>query len=358
MPLRTDARVSGHAPRGMEFLTRTNFHRIMLTHRLSLIRVKGVRRTYPSIPLRMFMRNTLYMDCDKRYCIDRTYFKHDTGQKRYTRFYHLTFSVMSTSNGSVMEGGRLLSLGSLGRDRRLRRLLSTKTSSLGVRKHLGSMSCIGGMATCCHRGLSAIFGHHGRCVHTSSKGIGLRFGPRLSGDFDHNFAGCFLFSEGGSVFSFSAPGSLKRRVKAIGRVHNGCLAMTKVGSFGGKSNIYFLSRANGLRKFHVGQIRGGGLFPRRVPQVGPHAVLCHGFSRRFRELVSHGSTREGVTIVLGLTRGGQNFALSLASRSSRDTDIILRERGRHTHAPRRSGLHARLKGLKGAPFRTSSVIVS
>ncbi len=146
VPLRTDARVSGHAIRGIEFLHSGKFDRIILTHRLSLSRVRHVRRTY-SIPLRMFIRNTLYMDCDNRYCISRRYFKHDTGHKRYTRFYHLGFSVISTSKHVVIRKGRLLSLGSVGHNRSLRHLLSTKIASLGVRKQLGSISCMAGIAT-------------------------------------------------------------------------------------------------------------------------------------------------------------------------------------------------------------------
>lgn len=304
------------------------------------------------------MRKTLYMDCDKRYCIDRTYFNHDTGQKRYTRFYHLDFSVMSTSKGAVTHNGRLLSLGSVGRDRGLRTLLSTNTSSLGVRKQLGSITCMGGIATCCHRGLSTVFGHHGRCVHTSSNAIHLTFHPRLSGDFDENFASCFLRKHAPSVFSFRAPGSLNRRVKIIGRMHNGCFAITNIGPFDGNSKLYCLSRTKGLRKFQMGHMRGGGLCPRRVPHLQPGAGLCHGFSRRFRQIVRGGSTRQGVTITVTLRRGGFKFALALASRSSGDVDIALPCRGTPTHAPRTRGLEGRLNGLKGAPFRLRHLSVS
>lgn len=358
VPLRTDARVSGHAIRGIQFLTSTNFQRIILTHRLSLHRVDGVRRTYPSMPLRVFIRKTLYIDCDKRYCIDRTYFKHDTGQNRYTRFYHLPFDLISTRKQIVIGSGRLLSLGSLGRDSRLRTLLSTNTSSFGVRKQLGSISCMGGIATTCHQGLSTVFTHHGRCTHTSSKDYHCTFGPRLSGDFDQNFARCCLRKHAGSIFSFSAPGSLNRRVNAVGRTEKGCLAMTKLGSFGGNSKIYCVSRRNELRNFHVGQIRNGGLCPRRVPHVGPHAILCQGFSRRFRGVLTHGSSRHEVTISIQLASAPFKFTLALASRSSGDMALSLTHRGRPTHAPRRRGLGARLTGFNGAPFRTMHVSVS
>lgn len=306
----------------------------------------------------MFIRNTLYIDCDKRYCLDTTLDKHDTGHKRYTRCYHLPCAVISTAKARVIDGGRLLSLGSVGHSSRLRTLLSTNISSLGVRKQLGSTNCIGGVATCCQGGLSTILSHHPRCHHTSTNQDACAFRPMTRGDFGHKFAAFLLRKQATSVATFGAPGSLNRPIKVIGRVGNGSFAITNLGRLGGKSKLIFFGEGNRLRNFHIGQIRTGQIFPLSVPRLAPGAPLCHGFSRTFSGLLTGPSTRHGLSIRVRFLSGPFNFALYVRSRAKTQVVLARPFTGRLTHHRRRSGVQARLSGLKGAPFRTSGIIIN
>ncbi len=88
MPVRVSARfnIIGCTATGRLFHLKTDH--IILTHRLSLRRVQRVHTgASPTLRLRTFMRNTVYVSFSKHYIVSGCLAKHSTGRKRYTRPY-------------------------------------------------------------------------------------------------------------------------------------------------------------------------------------------------------------------------------------------------------------------------------
>lgn len=322
------------------------------------------------------------------YCTSRGYFNHSTGHNRYTRFYEVGFGLVSSGRGRVRRRHRLLSLGSLYRVSRLRRLTSTNTASFGVRKHLGSMGCIGGIITTCDQGLSRVIttGPSG-CYETSFNHTIRDFRPGLGGAFGEKFAGCFLGKQRPSVTSFSAPGTVNRCINGIGRVENGIsFGITAITDFTGNSNLYFVGSRGRLRKFHMGHIRNGQLCPLHVPRrLHPNVTLCHGGSRTFRGVLSGGATDHGVPLrveiaprcsrtntlrrilvrvntSIGIPRlssvAARNFLRGRLFCGVSRCSCSFRTPLRLTEHPRNSGVELRLDGVNGAVFRYSRIILT
>lgn len=252
--LRTDARYSVHAIRGTGFLSSINFARVILTQRLGLSRVHTVRRT-ASTAVRFFVRKTLYITCSNRYCVSRTRAKHDTGHNSYSRTYHLPCALGSSRKQIISCRGRLLSVGSGSRATGLNTLVSTNMHSFGVRKHCGSVDCIGGVATRCHRVLSTVVRRHNSLTHTSSNHARRFFIPSARGAFRHNDASCFIGTHGNSVNTFSSPGFVNLPINRMLGITGSRLSITIARPLTGNSNLGIVV-GHRIINFHTGAIRG------------------------------------------------------------------------------------------------------
>lgn len=200
--LRTSARVDIVGPTKLEGLGRVKFYHTILPERVDRGRVLRVQGD-ASVRLRVFIRNTLYVDISKRYCLSTVVNNEDKGEKLYTRPYHLPFSTSGDNDYS-------LDLGSLDLIHELTTVRNTNIFDLGVRNEVG----------------------HPRCITTTmatigdTVGNGLSRGSRFSLQdiFDHdNFAdNCFSNRLNGSVFNAERGRSIISTTNILGQLSRLC----------------------------------------------------------------------------------------------------------------------------------------
>lgn len=125
--------------------SRLKIRHIAATHRLAISRVTTLYTA--NIPVRMFYRNTVYVNCSKTYRFSTLQHKQSTVHNSYARPYHLTCSLISRTKRDIItiRKSHLLYPRSCLNVTRLPRLMSTNITSLGVRKHVGGPSCMFGI---------------------------------------------------------------------------------------------------------------------------------------------------------------------------------------------------------------------
>ncbi|HET9571887.1 MAG TPA: U32 family peptidase [Bacteroidales bacterium] len=310
IPLHASTQTDNRTLEKIQFLQDAGFRQIVLARELSLDQIREIASN-TSVQLECFVHGALCVSYSGQCYISQAISGRSANRGECAQFCRLPYDLIDADGRTIVRQKHLLSIKDLNRSEALEDLIDAGIHSFKIEGRLKDVSYVKNVTAYYRTKLDEILKKRPD-LKRSSDGIShFTFQPNLSKSFNRGFTNYFLKGRPDHLGNLDTPKSMGEPVGRVKEIRGNHFSVAGLTQFANGDGLSFVGTNGQFEGFRVNRVEENRLFPARMPELTPNALLYRTHDQAFESKLEKPSAERKIQVTIKCWETVFGFALSM-----------------------------------------------